>query len=188
MCRVVRQRLCTCETGIRFHICLSESFSPDGSHATPKACRSRIAPTPLAGASLPDSFCSVCRSLTRPDGLESDSTERHWGLRLRARAFLASPWAKGSISVCLGSSATGGPALESGTSFTAHASAHDPKDPRKSVALKDTRAHVELPRHTENDSGQNRIARKNNSQKLETFPKWIGMRTNRKMRRAPMCT
>ena len=84
-------------------------------------------PTPLAGASLPDSFCSVCRSLTRPDGLESDSTERHWGLRLRARAFLASPWAKGSISVCLGSSAAGGPASESGTSFTAHASAHDPK-------------------------------------------------------------
>ena len=131
MCRVVRQRLCTCETGIRFHICLSESFSPDGSHATPKACRSRIAPTPLAGASLPDSFCSVCRSLTRPDGLESDFTERHWGLRLRARAFLASPWAKGSISVCLGSSAAGGPASESGTSFTAHASAHDPKDPNK---------------------------------------------------------
>ena len=34
---------------------------------------------------------------------------------------------KGSMSVCLGSSAAGGPASESGTSFTAHASAHDPK-------------------------------------------------------------
>ena len=128
MCRVVRQRLCTCETGIRFHICLSESFSPDGSHATPKACRSMIAPTPLAGASSPDSFYSICRSLTRLDGLESDYTELYLGLRLRACPGLSRfTLGKGSISVCLGSSAAGGPASESGTSFTAHASAHDPK-------------------------------------------------------------
>jgi len=63
------------------------------------------------------------------NGLRCNLTppKRHWHPRLCARAFLASPWANGSMSVCLGSSAAGGPASESGTSFTAHASAHDPK-------------------------------------------------------------
>ena len=81
--------------------------------------------------------------------------KRHWHVRLCARAFLASPWANGSMSVCLGSSAAGGPASESGTSFTAHASAHDPNKPKKICPIR--RAH-ELPKHTENDSGHNRIA------------------------------
>lgn len=58
------------------------------------------------------------------------------------------------MSVCLGSSAAGGPASESGTSFTAHASAHDPNKPKKICPIR--RAH-ELPKHTENDSGHSRI-------------------------------
>ena len=89
---------------------------------------------PIVGASSLDSSRSIYRLSTLRGGLPCNALKRNrtppkrpWHLRLRARTFLASPWAKGSMSVCLGSSAPGGPASESGTSFTAHASAHDPQ-------------------------------------------------------------
>ena len=42
---VLRHQLCTCKThtGFRISLCLSESFSIDESHATPRACRAMIA-------------------------------------------------------------------------------------------------------------------------------------------------
>ena len=140
---------------------LSESFSLDESHATPRDCRAMIASTRIAGASSPDSLRLIDLSTIDPTrriakglGCNLTPAKRHWHLRLCARAFLASPWANGSMSVCLGSSAAGGPASESGTSFTAHASAHDPNKPKKIRPIKRTH---ELPKHTENDSGHSRI-------------------------------
>ena len=123
-------------------ICLSESFSLDGSRATPKACRSMIASTPSVGASSPDCLRTIYRR-SIPDNF----ADRTWSGRKRVRrrchflagTFLASPWAKGSMSVCLGSSASGGPAPEAGTSLTAHASAHEP-EPEKRKSTRKTNA------------------------------------------------
>ena len=69
-----------CKANPGFHICLSESFSLDGSHATPKACRSMIASTHIVGASSLDSLCSesICRSSTQLYGLP-DPTETALG-------------------------------------------------------------------------------------------------------------
>ena len=129
VCRVLRQQLCTCKTPDSTSACRSGSPSPPvGSYATPSSHRRSL----FAGLLVFRIDLSIIDP-TRRIGLTCNRTppKRHWDSELRLparRAFLASPWAKGSMSVCLGSSASGGPAPEAGTSLTAHASAHEPKE------------------------------------------------------------
>ena len=118
-----------------FYICLSvrESFSTRRELRNTQGLPIHDSVNSLRGSLFAGLLASDLSTIdpTRriANGLRCNLTppERHWHPRLCARAFLASPWANGSMSVCLGSSAAGGPASESGTSFTAHASAHDPK-------------------------------------------------------------
>ena len=71
--------------------------------------------------------------------MQSDSTEATLAPETLRTGLSRFTLGNGSMSVCLGSSAAGGPASESGTSFTAHASAHDPNKLKKLLSHKTDR-------------------------------------------------